>query len=84
MYVLFVDYIIIRMFCWISFIHICVDPLTMFFPYLIFTVGRPGGPAFYISIMDNVENHGPGSQGSKSEVITFIYFFLYCCWTRIT
>ena len=37
------------------------------FPHRIGTLGfagRPGGPAFYISTMDNVENHGPGSQGS--------------------
>mmetsp|Transcript_21022 Transcript_21022/g.27253 ORF Transcript_21022/g.27253 Transcript_21022/m.27253 type:complete len:380 (-) Transcript_21022:307-1446(-) len=27
--------------------------------------GRPGGPEFYISILDNSKNHGPGSQGSK-------------------
>ena len=24
--------------------------------------GRPSGPAFYISILDNSKNHGPGSQ----------------------
>ena len=24
--------------------------------------GRPSGPAWYVSIMDNVKNHGPGSQ----------------------
>ena len=24
--------------------------------------GRPSGPCFYISIMDNTKNHGPGSQ----------------------
>jgi len=29
--------------------------------------GRPGGPAFYISTVDNTDNHGPASQGSKSE-----------------
>jgi hypothetical protein len=29
--------------------------------------GRPGGPAFYISTVDNTANHGPGSQGSKTE-----------------
>ena len=29
--------------------------------------GRPGGPAFYISTVDNTANHGPASQGSKSE-----------------
>jgi hypothetical protein len=26
-----------------------------------------GGPAFYISTVDNTRNHGPGSQGSKTE-----------------
>lgn len=29
--------------------------------------GRPGGPGFYISTVDNVKNHGPGSQGSRTE-----------------
>ena len=29
--------------------------------------GRPGGPEFYISLVDNTDNHGPGSQGSKTE-----------------
>jgi hypothetical protein len=29
--------------------------------------GRPGGPAFYISTVDNTHNHGPASQGSKTE-----------------
>eukprot|EP00656_Telonema_subtile_P003657 TRINITY_DN11661_c0_g5_i1.p1 TRINITY_DN11661_c0_g5~~TRINITY_DN11661_c0_g5_i1.p1 ORF type:complete len:328 (-),score=41.16 TRINITY_DN11661_c0_g5_i1:47-1030(-) len=29
--------------------------------------GRPGGPSFYISTVDNTRNHGPASQGSKSE-----------------
>ena len=33
--------------------------------------GRPGGPAFYISTVDNSQNHGPGSQGSKSEVKSY-------------
>lgn len=33
----------------------------------VFTPGRPGGPAFYISTVDNSENHGPASQGSKTE-----------------
>lgn len=31
------------------------------------TLGRPGGPAFYISTVNNVQNHGPGSQGSATE-----------------
>ena len=25
------------------------------------------GPAFYVSTIDNTYNHGPGSQGSKTE-----------------
>jgi hypothetical protein len=29
--------------------------------------GRPGGPGFYISTVDNTHNHGPASQGSKTE-----------------
>ena len=40
------------------------------FPHRKFTMGyagRPGGPAFYISTVDNTHNHGPGSQGSKTE-----------------
>ena len=40
------------------------------FPHYKFTMGyagRPGGPAFYISTVNNVANHGPGSQGSRTE-----------------
>lgn len=40
------------------------------FPHKQFTLGyagRPGGPAFYISTVDNTHNHGPGSQGSRTE-----------------
>lgn len=40
------------------------------FPHNRYTLGyagRPGGPAFYISTLNNVGNHGPGSQGSKTE-----------------
>ena len=33
-------------------------------------VGRPGGPEFYISTVSNVGNHGPASQGSKTEADT--------------
>lgn len=43
------------------------------FPHQQFTLGfagRPGGPEFYISILDNTENHGPGSQGSNTEADT--------------
>ena len=34
---------------------------------MLYCVGRPGGPEFYISTVDNSANHGPGSQGSKTE-----------------
>ena len=40
------------------------------FPHKKFTLGyagRPGGPAFYVSTVDNSVNHGPASQGSKTE-----------------
>ncbi len=40
------------------------------FPHVRHTLGyagRPGGPAFYISTVDNTDNHGPASQGSKTE-----------------
>jgi len=35
--------------------------------YTLGYAGRPGGPGFYISTVDNTQNHGPGSQGSKTE-----------------
>merc|ERR1712216_775237 len=28
--------------------------------------GRPSGPAWYVSILDNTKNHGPGSQQKKN------------------
>jgi cyclophilin family peptidyl-prolyl cis-trans isomerase len=37
------------------------------FPHQKYTLGlagRPGGPDFYISTVDNTANHGPGGQGS--------------------
>lgn len=43
------------------------------FPHKKYTMGfagRPGGPDFYVSTVDNTRNHGPGGQGSyaiKSE-----------------
>lgn len=40
------------------------------FPHEKYTLGfagRPGGAAFYVSTVDNTRNHGPGSQGSKTE-----------------
>ena len=40
------------------------------FPHEKYTcgfAGRPGGPAFYINTRCNIINHGPGSQGSKTD-----------------
>ena len=41
------------------------------YPHVKYTLGYAGRPssngAFYISTMDNARNHGPGSQGSKTE-----------------
>jgi hypothetical protein len=30
--------------------------------------GRPGGPDFYISLLDNTHAHGPGGQGPDSKL----------------
>jgi len=41
-----------------------------YFPHEKYTcgfAGRPGGPAFYINTRCNIMNHGPGSQGSKTD-----------------
>ena len=43
------------------------SPLFPHNQYTLGYAGRPGGPAFYISTIDNTQNHGPASQGSKSE-----------------
>lgn len=40
------------------------------FPHKKWTLGyagRPGGPDFYVSTMDNTRNHGPGGQGSYDD-----------------
>jgi hypothetical protein len=40
------------------------------FPHVKYTLGyagRPGGPDFYVSTMDNTFNHGPGGQASYEE-----------------
>lgn len=31
--------------------------------------GRPGGPDFYISLVDNTRNHGPGSQTEDAKLL---------------
>ena len=48
------------------------------FPHVQYTLGyagRPGGPEFYVSTVDNSRNHGPGSQGSRTEADG--------CWGRL-
>jgi len=50
--------------------HLAFQEYSPEFPHAEYTLGyagRPGGPQFYISIMDNIQNHGPASQGSKTE-----------------
>ena len=42
-------------------------------PYSIGLAGRPGGPDFYINLVDNQRNHGPGGQGPKPDP----------CWANI-
>ena len=40
------------------------------FPHKKYTLGyagRPGGPDFYISTLDNTRNHGPGGQSSYDD-----------------
>lgn len=49
--------------------HLAFQEYSPSFPHVRGTVGyagRPSGPAFYVSIMDNSKNHGPGSQGVKN------------------
>eukprot|EP00485_Elphidium_margaritaceum_P023262 CAMPEP_0202720318 /NCGR_PEP_ID=MMETSP1385-20130828/138949_1 /ASSEMBLY_ACC=CAM_ASM_000861 /TAXON_ID=933848 /ORGANISM="Elphidium margaritaceum" /LENGTH=282 /DNA_ID=CAMNT_0049383977 /DNA_START=61 /DNA_END=906 /DNA_ORIENTATION=+ len=35
--------------------------------YSIGIAGRPGGPDFYVNLVDNKRNHGPGGQGPKPD-----------------
>jgi len=35
--------------------------------YSIGMAGRPGGPDFYVNLLDNKRNHGPGGQGPKPD-----------------
>ena len=32
--------------------------------FFFYVAGRPGGPDFYVSTVDNTRNHGPGGQSS--------------------
>jgi len=36
-------------------------------PFTVGIAGRPGGPDFYINLVDNVENHGPGGQDADAD-----------------
>jgi hypothetical protein len=48
-----------------SFKHLAFQEYSEEYPHKMGTVGyagRPSGPAWYVSTMDNTKNHGPGSQ----------------------
>ena len=50
--------------------HLAFQEYNPIFPHEKYTcgfAGRPGGPAFYINTRCNITNHGPGSQGSKTD-----------------
>ena len=38
--------------------------------FLFSSLGRPGGPEFYVNIVDNTRNHGPGSQVFSFKIIS--------------
>jgi hypothetical protein len=45
--------------------HMPFQEYNALFPHAKGTMGycgRPSGPCFYVSIIDNTRNHGPGSQ----------------------
>ena len=37
-------------------------------PYTVGLAGSPGGPDWYISTLDNTQNHGPGSQSADAAL----------------
>lgn len=51
------------------------------FPHKQYTTGyagRPSGPGWYVSILDNTQNHGPGSQQVRT-CNSMILLVLCCC-----
>ena len=36
-------------------------------PKSIGIAGRPGGPDFYVNLLDNLRSHGPGGQGPEPD-----------------
>mmetsp|Transcript_1716 Transcript_1716/g.3280 ORF Transcript_1716/g.3280 Transcript_1716/m.3280 type:complete len:386 (+) Transcript_1716:153-1310(+) len=49
--------------------HLAFQEYSPAFPHKRQTVGyagRPSGPAWYVSILDNSKNHGPGSQQARN------------------
>ncbi|ETO30840.1 hypothetical protein RFI_06276 [Reticulomyxa filosa] len=36
-------------------------------PFTVGIAGRPGGPDFYINLVDNIRNHGPGGQDGEAD-----------------
>ena len=37
--------------------------------YTLGLAGRPGGPDFYVSLVDNTLNHGPGTQSEEAKLL---------------
>lgn len=53
-----------------GFVSVLFQEYSAKFPHVKYTLGfagRPGGPDFYISTMDNSVNHGPGGQTSYED-----------------
>ena len=49
--------------------HLAFQEYSPLYPHKKMTcgyAGRPSGPAFYVSILDNSKNHGPGSQQTEN------------------
>jgi hypothetical protein len=49
--------------------HLAFQEYSPLYPHKKMTcgyAGRPSGPAFYVSILDNSKNHGPGSQQKEN------------------
>ena len=49
--------------------HLAFQEYSPQFPHVKGTVGyagRPSGPAWYVSILDNTKNHGPGTQQQRN------------------
>lgn len=48
-------------------IHQEYNPKFTHHPYTIGLAGRPGSIDFYVNLVDNIRNHGPGGQGPEAD-----------------